>query len=162
MVVHRLYPRVQLDDTLRVRERWGVRPQLDGVRPSEISMDEPVYYHADPHSLNFCFKYRAALHMPKWMSRDRATVKDVRFERLQDISDNACFAEGYPGRSGDQFNPGKWLGGTESNGAMYSDMCDSVTWFRHHWDSINAKRGHPWEKNDWLLVYFYELRGEAP
>ena len=57
-------------------------------------------------------------------------VEFIRPERLQEISDNDVFAEGYPG-----INHAEPLG----------------LWFVELWDSLNAKRvGCSWEANPWV------------
>ena len=68
--------------------------------------------------------------MPRWASRLTLEITNVRYERLQDISDADVLAEGF----GDV-------------GRCYRNSEFIVTW-----DSLNAKRGFGWAKNPWVWV----------
>ena len=80
-----------------------------------------------------------SIHMPKWATRIWLEVLDVRPERLQDISDEDCWAEGIvppyykvPGT----------IGGDWSVRTCFSEL----------WDSLYAKRGLGWDDNPWVWV----------
>ena len=69
--------------------------------------------------------------MCNWMSRARPEIKGLRPERLQEITLEDIKAEGI---------------------SPHYD-CDEITYrvlFQQLWDSLNAKRGYPWEKNHWV------------
>lgn len=89
-------------------------------------------------------KWKPSIHMPRWASRLTQTITGIRVERLQDISSWDCEREGCPFEI-DRSDPAK-------------EVCDSelaIEWFRILWDSINAKRGYPWESNCWVWVITY-------
>ncbi len=93
--------------------------------------------------------------MPKGAARIFLEVTEVRVERLQDITQKDAKAEG-----------------------SYLDRCECLPRrndktpieklfqqtgchihgkeFRCLWDSINAKRGFPWEDNPWVWVIEFE------
>lgn len=75
-------------------------------------------------------KWRPSIHMPRRYSRITLEIISVSVERLQDISHADVFAEGGP--------------------FGYSARSDVD--FQTLWDSINAKRGHPWTSNPWVWV----------
>ncbi|MEA5016139.1 MAG: hypothetical protein VB099_16430 [Candidatus Limiplasma sp.] len=85
------------------------------------------------------FPWKPSIFMPKKICRLFLRVTDVRVERVQDISDCDCMAEGI--RCG-----------------IWDDLRDE---FRALWDSLNAKRGYGWDTNPWVWVYTFE-RADKP
>ena len=79
------------------------------------------------------FKWRSPRFMPKAVARLWLAVKNVRVERVQEISNEDILAEG--------------INDLGSYGANYDYFANEI------WDNINAKRGYPWENNDWVWVY---------
>jgi len=68
-------------------------------------------------------RWRSGRFQPKWACRpQRWEIVSVRPESLQDITEEDSVWEGF-----------------------YNREC-----FSEAWDSINAKRGYPWEKNPWV------------
>jgi hypothetical protein len=78
-------------------------------------------------------EWRPSIFMPRWMSRISLIVTDVRPERLHDITFEDIKAEGVVPNT---------IALTVGAGLR----CD----FKTLWDSLNAKRGHPWESNSWV------------
>jgi hypothetical protein len=126
-------------DVLYVKETWAaLNPHSD--KPSHPdSKIHVMAYRADEEDRYRKFggtlyegPWKSPLHMPEWASRLKIVLTDVRVERLQDISEDDAIAEGC--------NFG----------------CDSVDWYRETWDSINAKRGYPWESNCWVWVLSFK------
>jgi len=66
--------------------------------------------------------------MPRWASRITLDIQSVRVERLKDISNEDCFAEGLPEDS------------EKGNRTWYGDL----------WESINGKGS--WDLNPWVWV----------
>ena len=67
------------------------------VEPEEVDL----YYASDPYdvterdasaSIGHAW-WRPSIHMPRWASRINLLVKDVRVERVQDITEEDCLAE---------------------------------------------------------------------
>lgn len=123
-------------------------------------------------------KWQPSMFMPRELSTTTLRVTDTRVERVQEISSDDAVAEGatgrrlqgpygeYTGWSMDWSRVGsrsRFAGGihprgeeqplTESEVALGSPQAA----FGNLWDSINAKRGHGWEKNDWVWAISYEL-----
>lgn len=117
---------------------WTVSyPATDGI---------VEFYDMDTDSA-FCDHVTPSIHMPRWASRLTLRITDVRVQRVQEISHHDAIAEGEPrvGRC---------------------TICDSGSWpevesaehfFMHTWDSINAKRGYPWESNPLVWVRSFEV-----
>jgi hypothetical protein len=77
-----------------------------------------------------------AMFMPGWACLHEVRIHGVSVERLCDITSDDADAEGLTN-------------------------FDSRAEFRRLWDSINAKRGHPWESNPWVWVYTSSLVSAA-
>lgn len=71
----------------------------------------------------------SSMFMPKWACRRKKIIKSIRCERVQDITEEDILKEG----------------------VMPKEYLPWFT-FKELWDKLNAKRGHPWEKNDWVWV----------
>lgn len=76
-------------------------------------------------------KRLTAMFMPKWAARTWLEITEVRIERLQNISEADCIAEGCP-----------------------KEYLLGVNWYKHLWDEINGKK-HPWASNPfvWCLSF---------
>ena len=98
-----------------------------------------------------------AMLCPKGLSRLTLEVKAVRVERLQEISENDCEAEGIERLTGNGPNFASYL----VPGLGHFNFPTMVGAYRELWDGINAKRGHSWETNPWVWVVEFERAEEA-
>lgn len=114
---HRIYPIWEVGDRIWCKETWAPTDRALNVEPGA------VYRATDPDwGTMEGWKWRPSIFMPRWASRISLTVKEVRCERVGDISEEDAYAEGISG--GDS-------------------MGDPVGEFAKLWDSINLKRGYP-------------------
>lgn len=89
---------------------------------------------------------RPSLHMHRWASRITLEITGVRVERVQEISEQDAWSEGFPDPEGQNRN--------------YPDR--ARYWFRQLWDSINAERGYPFVANPYVwVVEFRRVEGGA-
>ena len=116
----------------------------------------------------------SSIHMPNLAARTFRRITDIRVERVQDITEEGAIAEGvltsmeYPFENGELPCPscqGQGVHGAlgPNLGVMEVDCFECNTMrkrFKILWDSINAPRGHGWEKNDWVWVVKWEPVGE--
>lgn len=100
-------------------------------------------------------RWRSPLHMPRWASRLTLEITDIRVQRLQEISEEDAEAEGVE----------HWVVGEgwreyglppQDEAVCGPPMPTAKDSFRTRWDSINAKRGHGWEKNDWVWAVSFK------
>lgn len=98
-------------------------------------------------------RWRPSIHLPKWGSRLWLAVRDVRVQRLQEISEEDAIAEGVNGGC-------LRCGRPQPCGCPHPDP-DHRDSFAHLWDSINAARGYGWDTNPWVWAITYE-KTEAP
>lgn len=118
-------------DTIWVKEQFSFRDGTDS-HPSDL----PVWYWADgPVPFGNWTRPGSPIYMPRSASRLSLRVVSVRVERLQDISEADALAEGV--------------------GSPITRDC-KVPKFAAAWDSINAKRGHPWASNPWVWRVEFE------
>jgi hypothetical protein len=103
--------------------------------------------HYLEHGMDEKTGWRSPIHMPRWASRITLEVKDVRCERVGDITEEDAAAEGVtPSKSDYEFSSKKgWFEGKPH-----------VRPFARLWDKLNAKRGFGWDKNAWVFVVSFE------
>lgn len=138
-------PAYQPGDRLWVRETWAY-----ATGPSRDEPDTPEHY-------GFIYReewdrlqpdypltgaWKPSIFMPKKAARIWLEITDVRAQRLQDISEEDAFREGIERkrRKVDWHDP---VMGTRMR-------------FRSLWNTLNAKRGYPWDSNPWVWVYTFE------
>lgn len=96
--------------------------------------------------------WRSPIYMPRWASQITLRVTDVRFERLQEISVEDAIAEGER----------CWIcngpvdGTSENDCGCFHSTAEARNSYQVTWDSLNAKRGFPWESNPWVWVLTFE------
>jgi hypothetical protein len=91
--------------------------------------------------------WRSPIHMPRWASRITLEVTDVRVQRLTEISEADAWAEGFPDPDG--------------KNREYEDR--ARYWYRHLWDSINAKRpGCAWDDSPWVWALSFRAIEQEP
>lgn len=120
------------------------------IQKERADMLEAMYYRADGdpafEAPEGPTPWRPSIHMPRWASRITLEITSVRVERLQDISDADCVAEGcgaLPAAIGSRMtsNPGETI---------------PRAMFRALWESINGPAS--WAANPWVwAVEFRKL-----
>lgn len=129
----------QPGDTLWVREKWLKYDDNTAIYFDDVDETE--------------WRWLSPMFMPRWASRITLEVVSISAERVQDISQADAKAEG----ADPWFLAGDGKKDIQ-NGVQFSiEHCpeekrDYRTGYRHLWDSINAKRGYPWESNPWVWV----------
>ena len=138
----------QPGDLLYVRETWRITNAYDVLSPKESvhfvgeDCEGFIQYQADgikPDHMGHWGKWRRSFHMPKAFSRIWLEVTAVRVERVQEITEEDCIAEGcttyecgHPDCGDGHYGP---------RGAFYT-----------LWDSLNSRRGYSWDSNPWVWV----------
>jgi hypothetical protein len=169
-----LKPRYTVGDTLWVRETWSHEDtwydDVPGMEWKNIHLDGKctwVDYKATEKEDEVEI-WRPSIHMPRKFARIFLQVKDVRVERLQDITEDAAAAEG-----------AKAYGQNNCSGTSaiiaFAELWDSIyelpqpvkesgviTHYESYpWKDIQETReykGKPWIVcgNPWLFVYEFE------
>ena len=109
-------------DSLWVRETW-----------SELIHGEKAIYRSGYGKYAPLITWKPSIFMPRWASRISLEITGVRVERLVDITDSDCYAEGITSLQNDILGE-----------PYYS--------FKELWDRINAKRGYLFASNPWVWV----------
>ena len=140
----------RVGDILWVRETWS---QLDAdyrAVTGKLDIEDfkgcRIVYKADENPEHFNY-WRPSINMPRAAARLFLKVKDIRVERLQDITEQDILAEGTPFDREIYEMPCN----IQNAGATYLAGC-----FMRIWDSINAKRGYGWDLNPWVWVIEFE------
>lgn len=142
--MHRVRCRIgEPTDRLWVRETWF----SNGVesRPDESWVRYRATDREPDFTINGRSVWRSGIIMPRSLSRITLEIAGVRVERVQDISEDDAYDEGFEGHVGEPRidGEGEWARGYRTT---------SREQFRGFWDSLNAKRGYGWDVNPWVWV----------
>lgn len=172
-------PPYQPGDILYVRETWQYLYELDGNE--QIIEDTGKYYYAATDTITFNtyvdenglkhehVPWRPSIHMPKEAARIWLKVTDVRVERLQDITEDGVWNEGF------RFTPPCLtrvsadghtcdLDGPCTSHIKYCDMTMGELFGRELWNSTIKKSDldrYGWNASPWVWVIEFE-RCEKP
>ena len=134
-------------DRLWVRETWQ-HFQNTGQRAADFPEYQrfPVncFYLADesnPKTKPLSGKWRPSLLMPRWACRLVLPLVSVRVERVQSISEEDAWAEGY----GEHWQKRIWEAGADDP----LGRPDPRGWFAMLWDKLYGT----WGQNPWVVVY---------
>ncbi len=126
------------------------RADMSISKVSHIPDGKTTYNHCN-EDFPSNVKWNPSIFMPRILSRITLEITNVRVERLQEISEDDCKAEGIDIK-GETLNVG---GETE-----YFDL-SAREQFPKLWDSLNAKRGYSWESNPWVWVISFKHQQES-
>lgn len=157
-------PPCQIGDMLWVRETWQYIPESDsdGFYTYAADCEEPADW-----------KWRPSIHMPKEAARLFLRVKNVRVERLQDMSEEDAISEGYsgvcPGAHTVYFSDGYaepcHVGGEDCRyGYWYCNHSIQEAFGRDIWDKTikpSDLQRYGWDANPWVwMIEFERLNGD--
>ena len=118
------------------------------VREAFCASFKPMIYQADAKHKTYGgepIKYKPSIHMPRRMSRIDLEITGVRVERLNEISEEDCYAEGIR-KIGDG-GAGELDGARSTPRQLYSDL----------WVKINGPGS--WAANPWVWVVEFKTIG---
>lgn len=123
-----------------LRMKYGNIGDILWVRETFTTWNEEFCYKADNLRENKLLSWKPSIHMPKEAARIFLKIKNVRVERLHDVSRGDCMSEGCPFPNiARETNPKEW--------------------FTSLWKSINGEES--WNSNPWVWVIEFE-RVEKP
>ncbi len=149
----------QPGDHIWVRETWGIfqtswtdygwEPQglidFSTTLPKDRLVFSGMYgirkvvYAADGYERDkFCEEpgFKASIHMPRWASRITLEITSVRIERLQNISERDCAAEGFGGKYTREYKRPR---------------------FQAYWNKLYDN----WDANPWVWVIDFKVVKDA-
>jgi hypothetical protein len=147
---NRLCPYGLPGDQLWVREAWGLRAYGDdtdwvkGSCTAQDLEDRVITYRADWGPMQDSCHWRPSIHMPRAVSRLSLEITVVRVERLQDISDADCIAEGIQGTRLEDVQV--WRDYLHDGKVFLSAKHSYISL----WESINGPES--WSANPWVWV----------
>ena len=144
-------PYGKVGDQLWVRETFGVFDK-------DHQIDSKYYYKADTPEgsdsdeirINYGYKYKPSIHMPRAASRIQLEITDIRVERLNDISEDDCDAECFGGDFPKKVLP--------SLAHLFDSSMSIKQCFAALWESINGKGS--WNQNPWVWVIEFKRIGK--
>ena len=175
-VINRACPCGQPGDRIYVRETWQ-GPLMSSKEWEDHYFSEAEELPSKFHTTAYCqyaadggpppefttmddelvARWKPSIHMPKWAARIWLEVTGVRVERLQDISESDCLAEGIvPWYSGDHtvymLGPGDTSGAFGRAGSWEPKRTPKEA-FRTLWEST----GGDWAANPWVWVVDFKV-----
>lgn len=131
----------EVGDRFWVRESWRVTSR-NGNQFLEYADGMcrafPIGTREQPEPLGF----RTPIFMPRWASRLTLEITGVRIQRLRNINGGDAWAEGAR---------------AEGDVGTYYHAAERIEVFIRKWDSINAKRGFPFESNPFVWVIEFKV-----
>lgn len=140
-------PPYQPGDVLWVRETWAVDDNPACVPQYIYKADDGFYPEGG---------WRPSIHMPREAARLFLTVKEVRVEGLQDITEEDVKAEGVDWLDDACYSNNGWCPSFYDPDSGGSPILRNG--FAALWDSINVKRGFSFESNPWVWKISFEVR----
>jgi hypothetical protein len=178
-----LKPRYQVGDVVYIKEVWSTEKKYDDLKPSDIPKTAHIWFDDDaPHPVRFIpGRWRSPLFMPAWTARYFIKIKDVRPERLQEITEEEARLEGFktiPKKIwwqgyraveltslGTELMHQQTIGDTPPDWMIEPhkmidrpdlEFFDSAKFsFSNKWDSINKE--YPFESNPWVWRIEFEV-----
>jgi hypothetical protein len=95
-------------------------------------------------------KWKSPIFMPRWASRIILEITDIRVEQLQDITEEDARAEGV-------IDGGCLNCGEHEPCGCGNPMPDARDAYVSIWNTLNAKRGYPWESNPWVWAISFKV-----
>lgn len=149
-------PYGQAGDQLWVREAFSGPHCMDAsdgckaVPPSKWGYCSRIWYWADGNPTEGDWtRPRPSIHMPRWGSRILLEITGVRVERLQDISDDDCLAEGIAQVVRER------LPSIQQCGEYDAIDVDPVAEYRALWETINGSGA--WDVNPWVFAVGFKV-----
>lgn len=137
-------PYGMVGERLWVRETWAHDAIGYGCSDTHCGNPDHIWYRATEapivaESFAGAAHWRSPIHMPRWASRITLEIVKVRVQRVWQISQWDCIQEGIVDVARAEHR-------SPEPGEAPIDLYGKL------WDSINAKRGHPWSSNPWVWV----------
>ena len=138
-------PPCQPGDILWVRETWAYVLPYPYFYNDGSTCTEYIYKASEETYIDgYNGRWKPSIHMPRAAARLFLLVKNVRVERLNQITNEGILREGLRSES---CNVCVHMGGSGC------ESCFAILKpFRELWDSLNAKRGYSWDSNPWVWV----------
>lgn len=143
---------------------YGKPGDLLYVRETWCRMDGDYFYKSSvkyPDTL----VWKPSILMPKEAARIFLKVKDIKVQRVQDISTKDIKREGLQIPTNDdrplipltdKHFPHEYLKMAIQESRQFGEAELFRAFWIQLWDSINAKRGYGWESNPWVWVVEFE------
>lgn len=136
-------PYGHIGDKLWVRERWAYIGDQNWQDASFDDWGNLWHYATAEQDARDQLKWKPSIHMPRRFARLILEVKDIRIEKLQDISESDAINEGI-----------------ESQRGIYKDYLTEKFYrkpyqsFETLWCKINGQKS--WQSNPWVWVVEFE------
>lgn len=142
--------RYAVGDRIWVRETWAKRADCeDGSEKAKhyvcYRADRPVEAGSLDDEWHRYGKWRPSIFMPRWASRIRLEITDVKVERLQAITEEQAKTEGVEQLDG-ALDEVKLCARAKQLGLPATE---ARVWFAELWDGINRDRA-PWASNPFV------------
>lgn len=136
-------PQYQVGDVLYMRETY-------------TNIHDKIYYKADmSYEQALGYRWHPSIHMPKKYAQTFLKITSVLVERLQDITFEDIFREGFPGDMKDYFISTRYK--DPACTASTPKEQKILSWWVNLWNSTTRDKEKQWESNPYVLVYGMEI-----
>lgn len=143
-------PHGQPGHSLWVKETWRTSRSLDHCKPIGLREGAPIAYEADGRTninnhergpLLDAGRIRQSIFMRQWMSRITLSITDIRVHRLQDITEEDAYAEGY------------MSGASKMEIALGYKKRGPIHWYEKLWTTLHGPDS--WHQNPyvWAITF---------
>lgn len=173
-------------DRLQLLTQWAVPLGFDACKPSDLLGSKlsagDIWTAFDGPKPDWCGKTWSPIYMPGWLreAMPHPEILSIEARRLQEITEAEAMEEGITRREfvrrdgttragykhdwSELGQLSRFAGGiftrNDKRPLMEEDIClgSARMAYANLWDSINAKRGYPWESNPWVWNIKFQER----
>ena len=107
-------------------------------------------------------KWESPYFMPEWASRIHLEITGIKAQRVQDITEEEAMAEGIEKPIEERcMLVYRDYSIKEEDNEGYNWFSTAKDSYSSLWDSINAKKGFPWEASPWVFAYTFKVVEEG-
>ncbi len=147
-------PRYKVGEIVYVKETWKV---AENVTVNSVA---PVLYKAECNSFALANidNWKSPFSMPELASRIHLEITGIKAQRVQDITEEEAMAEGIEKPIEERcMLVYRDYSIKEEDNEGYNWFSTAKDSYSSLWDSINAKKGLPWESNPWVWVVSFKV-----
>ena len=122
---------------------WARESFSPRIKPEEATDGKGRAWYQVDSEWGGEIKWKPSIHMPRWASRLTLELSDARLQRLQDISEEECWAEG--------------IGPARRSGETFCDH--PVNAYKALWESLHGQGS--WDDNPSIIAFTFSVHRQS-